>query len=112
MTSDEQEIFYSRLGDQIKKARLKADIKQEAFAGFLKLSRASVVNIEKGRQRPPIHLLWIIAKVLDIDVKELLPHFDASDQSINEWKETIKKKNVGKTTQNKLLDFIEEEMKK
>ena len=65
MTSEEQEIFYSLLGDKIKNAGLKAKIKQEAFAGFLKLSRASVVNIEKGRQRPTLHLLWVIAKVLD-----------------------------------------------
>lgn len=111
MTKEEQAIFYCQLGELIKKARLKAEIKQETFAGFLSLSRASVVNIEKGRQHPPIHLLWSIAKILDIDVEELLPKFSASDQTFDEWKETIRNTKVNKSTQTKLLGFIQEELK-
>ncbi|TDO83742.1 DNA-binding XRE family transcriptional regulator [Flavobacterium chryseum] len=108
MTEDEQQLFYIKLGSKIKDERLKAEIKQEAFASFLNLSRASIVNIEKGRQRPPIHLLWSIAKILNIEVMELLPQFNASDVSLSEWKKKISTQvKSNKENTSKILGFIE-----
>ena len=112
MTDSEQKLFYEKLGGCIKQARLKAEIKQEAFAISLNLSRASIVNIEKGRQRPPIHLLWSIAKILNIEVTEMLPQFKASDTSLIEWKKIISKEiKDDKLTGNKLYEFIIGEIK-
>ena len=50
MISAEQNKFYVILGYRIREARIKANLKQETFATFLSLSRASIVNIEKGIQ--------------------------------------------------------------
>jgi DNA-binding XRE family transcriptional regulator len=46
---------------------------QQALADVLDLSRASIVNIEAGRQHPPVHVLWSIATHLGTDVPSLLP---------------------------------------
>jgi transcriptional regulator with XRE-family HTH domain len=109
MTESEQENFYKLLGERIKDARTKTGLKQEAFASYLNLSRASIVNIEKGRQHPPIHVLFVIAKVLNIDVGELLPVFSASDEKLNDkLNKLITNQTKGdKDTEEKLRSFIE-----
>lgn len=110
MTISEQEKFYQMLGELIKKARQEAGLKQEAFAKYLNLSRVSIVNIEKGRQHPPIHLMWVIAKVLDINVNQLLPSFNPSDEKISvKWKKIISQQVRGdKDSKERLIGFIEE----
>lgn len=46
---------------------------QDLLAQHLGISRASMVNIEAGRQRAPLHLLWQIAEVLHSKLIELIP---------------------------------------
>jgi len=111
MTEKELNLFYILLGDSIKSARLKSGMKQEYFAHLLDLSRASIVNIEKGRQRPSIHLLWEISKILDIELPSLLPPIKKSPDSMADFKKQISDVVDKKETKDKLLDFIKEEVK-
>ena len=46
---------------------------QDLLAQHLGISRASMVSIEAGRQRAPLHLLWQIAEVLHSKLTELIP---------------------------------------
>jgi transcriptional regulator with XRE-family HTH domain len=46
---------------------------QTALAAKLKLSRVSVVNIEQGRQRAPVHVLWQIGEHLGLEPNALIP---------------------------------------
>jgi len=109
MLPDEQSTFYKMLGERIREARVSAGLKQEALAGFLKLSRVSIVNIEKGRQHPPLHLLWDISKLLNIEVTKLLPNIEPQDETPEKWKKLIQKQPIkDEKTQKKLLGFIEE----
>ena len=109
MTTQEEKKFYRMLGDCIRASRIKSGLKQEAFASFINLSRASVVNIEKGRQHPPIHLLWVIARTLNISVTELLPNFNHEEQISHKWKKLIEKQTKGDQGANqKLVSFISE----
>lgn len=108
MIPSEQSKFYAILGSRIREARTQAKLKQETFATFLNLSRASIVNIEKGRQHPPIHLLWDIAKVLNIQVSELFPQFEVGEKVSPQWKKIIAKESTNKETKEKILSFIEE----
>jgi transcriptional regulator with XRE-family HTH domain len=109
MTPHEILIFYKMLGERIREARINAGLKQEAFAGFLHLSRVSIVNIEKGRQHPPIHLLWDISKLLNIEVFDLLPKIELQDETPEKWKKLVQKQPINdKKTQEKLLGFIGE----
>lgn len=50
------------------------------------LSRASIVNIEAGRQCPTLHALWNIAVALEIEVHVLIPlrtELDSEGQPIH-----------------------------
>ncbi len=98
MTELEKKYFYKQLGENIRIARRDADMTQITFARLLELSRPSIVNIEKGRQHPPLHFLVDISKILSIDVIDLIPNVQHSqtievdqileaqtDKIINKW---------------------------
>lgn len=65
--------FYEEVGIRIRDARNSAEIKQETLATQLGLSRASIINLEKGRHRPSLLLLVEIATVLMCDYTSLVP---------------------------------------
>lgn len=69
---DKQE-FYLQIGKRIKKERSISGINQEALGKKVGISRVSVVNIEKGKQMPPVHVIWKIAAALDTTVDRLFP---------------------------------------
>ena len=67
--------LYRELGRRIRQARERncEGLSQDALAKRLGISRASIVNIEAGRQRAPLHLLWQIAELLGTDLTSLIP---------------------------------------
>ncbi len=67
------ERFYSELGEKIKVERLRHRISQEELAGFLGLTRSSIINLEKGRHRPSVYQLLQIAAMLNIEYTKLIP---------------------------------------
>ncbi len=68
--------FYQEIGNNIRNERLKKGVTQEILAERLDLTRASIVNLEKGRHKPAIHQLLIIANILAVDYISLLPKSD------------------------------------
>ncbi|MGO9318651.1 MAG: helix-turn-helix domain-containing protein [Terracidiphilus sp.] len=72
-SEDFEKMFYSTFGAMLAEARKKRRISQEALAEGLGLTRTSITNIEKGRQPLQLHSLYLIAKLLNVDVKDLLP---------------------------------------
>lgn len=73
MRSPEQDLLYRVIGDRIREARELSRMSQTALAEQLGLSRVSIVNIEKGRQRAPVHVLWQIAELLNTDLTRIIP---------------------------------------
>lgn len=67
--------LYREIGRNIQVARVGhvPKLSQRELAGKIGLSRASVVNIEKGRHRVQIHVLYDLARALDAQLAELLP---------------------------------------
>ena len=65
--------LYSLIGERIRGARENAGLSQAKLAEKLKMSRTSVVNIEAGRQRLPIHVLWQIADEIGTEASLLIP---------------------------------------
>lgn len=67
--------IYSQIGQRIAKLRKSRDprLKQEDLASAAHLSRASMVNIERGRHRVQIHVLYDIARALGVEPRDLLP---------------------------------------
>jgi DNA-binding XRE family transcriptional regulator len=64
---------YRVLGRKVRQTREVQRMSQDLLAQHLGISRASMVNIEAGRQRAPLHLLWQIAEVLHCKLIELIP---------------------------------------
>lgn len=48
-------------------------VSQESLAKRVGLTRASVVNIEAGRQRAPIHTLWHLTEALGVELSTIVP---------------------------------------
>jgi transcriptional regulator with XRE-family HTH domain len=75
---NDTEALYQFVGRNIRRAReLSAKrLSQEKLASKLGISRASIVNIEAGRQHAPLHVLWRVAEILDTDFALLVPRRD------------------------------------
>ncbi|MDQ6794932.1 MAG: helix-turn-helix domain-containing protein [Chloroflexota bacterium] len=67
------EPFYPEFGDMLRAARKAKGVSQDEVSKGVGLSRTSVANIERGRQRLSLHLLMDFARVLDVEPCDLLP---------------------------------------
>lgn len=74
--------LYISLGQNVRKHREARGYKQTNLAELLRISRASLVNIEKGRQRPPLHFLFQLAELLQIPARELIPDLQQQEDSV------------------------------
>lgn len=59
-------------GLNVKMARLKKNISQEELAELVNTSRTTISMIETARQNPTILKVVDIARVLEVDINELL----------------------------------------
>jgi transcriptional regulator with XRE-family HTH domain len=67
------EPIYREIGGMIRALRRRADKAQEALATELGISRATLANIETGRQRILVHQIYHIARALDVKLTDILP---------------------------------------
>jgi transcriptional regulator with XRE-family HTH domain len=65
--------FYEEVGRRLRRARLDAGLTQKELANQVELSRASIANIEAGRQQFPLHALILFARALEVKPASLLP---------------------------------------
>lgn len=65
-------VFYKQVGEKIR-ARRGTKLSQEALASAVGLTRTSISNIEKGRQKLLLHTLVAIADALKVEAASLLP---------------------------------------
>ena len=63
----EPRYIYKELGQNIRRYRKKAHRTQDQVAAVIGMSRASLANIEAGRQQVLLHHLFAIADALDLD---------------------------------------------
>lgn len=72
MTID-QNTLYRHIGAAIRRQREARSMTQAQLAEAVGLLRTSIVNLEAGRQRAPLHTLYPICAVLGIEIADLLP---------------------------------------
>ncbi len=75
---EENRNFYSAVGQRIASCR-NGRLTQEALAARARLTRTSIINIEKGRQQILLHTLVDIANALSVSPIELIPEIDSID---------------------------------
>lgn len=67
------EWMYPRVGERLRQARVERGLTQEALGQAIGLTRTSVVNIERGRQKVMLHTLYAVAEALRVSLMDLLP---------------------------------------
>jgi transcriptional regulator with XRE-family HTH domain len=74
--------FYAKLGDSIRRRREELRLTQAELGESLGLSRTSVTNIERGRQRLLIDQFQRVCKALDVSADMLLASLDADSRPV------------------------------
>ena len=72
--ADAEIRFYEELGQRIQRARRKRGLTQASLASAVGLTRTSIVNVEKGRQKLLAHTVVALSHALDLRFDELLPN--------------------------------------
>ena len=96
------EKIYKDAGELVRYRRILLDISQTEMGKRLGMTRTTVTNLEAGRQRIPLHLLYKVAKILHIPIYSLIPENTEADghslslqvvrkKRINELLEEVKK---------------------
>jgi len=65
--------LYELFGQRVRKARKACKLTQEELASRVTMTRTSVTNIEKGRQKLLLHTLFDLAAALEVPVGHLIP---------------------------------------
>lgn len=73
MVVSDPQSFYADVGIRVRRAREDRGLTQETVASQVGLTRTSMTNIEKGRQRVALHTLVDIAQVLGVSFTALIP---------------------------------------
>lgn len=71
----ELETFYLELGRRVQRLRLRQGMTQEQLGHLLvpRVTRASITNLEAGKQRVLAHTLVQLAEILEVPLQELVP---------------------------------------
>jgi|SRR5712692_3007860 len=72
MTFD-RDGFYREVGLRVQMRRKSAKLTQDEVACELGMPRATYANVERGRQRVPVDVIWRLAVLFDVPVHLLLP---------------------------------------
>ncbi|WP_175532457.1 helix-turn-helix domain-containing protein [Paenibacillus sp. yr247] len=69
-----QDVIYEEIGKRIREAREVKKWTQEELGKLVDLTRTSITNIERGKQKIQIDGLYNFADILGVSVFSLLPH--------------------------------------
>src|SRR4051812_27261478 len=72
-TAKDDNGIYRSIGQRIREQRDRRSMTQADLAQAISLTRTSITNIEKGRQKLMIHTLFEVARVLGVSPQTLLP---------------------------------------
>jgi transcriptional regulator with XRE-family HTH domain len=90
------EWVYQEFGRRLRDARTGRELSQAYVADHVGLSRTSITNIERGRQRISLHLAYLLAEAVRAEPGELLPNssndgvvldrdLHGFDEPVREW---------------------------
>jgi DNA-binding XRE family transcriptional regulator len=68
-----KEIFTQKIAQKVKNAREEAGLSQEELAHQAGIYRTYIGHIENGRYSPSAYIIYKIAKVLKVNLNDLLP---------------------------------------
>lgn len=68
-----QSQIYNYIGEYLRDARKSKHMRQKDVAALVGLTRTSIVNMESGKQRIPLHIMYKLCAALDVEAWDLLP---------------------------------------
>lgn len=71
------------VGEKIKLRREVFGISQSQLADKINIGRSSISNIEKGRQLPPLSLMYHICNQLNVDIQSIMPTYSEIAEKLN-----------------------------
>jgi transcriptional regulator with XRE-family HTH domain len=101
------EPIYKQIGRIIRARRRVLDRAQELLAQEVGISRATLANIETGRQRILVHQLYAFAKALDLKLSDLLPE-QLPQRLAAEWSGAPIEGNLNAEQMNQVASLIEQ----
>lgn len=98
------EPFYPELGRRIQRARIRLGWAQAELARRMSppLTRASIANIESGKQRVLCHTVVALASLLQVDLEQLLPTTATPTLNMNDVRSELARK-VGITAADEVV---------
>lgn len=69
----DERLLYGIIGERLKQRRLEAHATQAQLAEATGVLRTSVTNIEAGRQKLPLHLLYRMCVALNVEISSVVP---------------------------------------
>lgn len=97
-------LLYRQIGERLRRVRGEIGVTQEQLAGAVGVLRTSITNIEAGKQKPPLHLLYKICATLGIEMTSVLP---ANSDVINTAEELVDVEGLGEPVTPRLAEFLE-----
>ncbi len=70
----EEKLLYESVGNEIRKLRKAKGYNQSDLAKKIGLERTSITNIEIGKQKATIFVIYKICELFDISIEHLLPN--------------------------------------
>jgi transcriptional regulator with XRE-family HTH domain len=111
VTASKIEPFYKDLGNKIQARRKSLGLSQDDLASALDppVTRASIANIEAGKQRILTHTLVKLADVLDVEVSSLLSGIDGRSSAARDIEAKLAEHSVPTKTIRQLLKTSQRE---
>lgn len=76
MSRIDRGALYRLIGERLKEERISQKITQAVLAEKVGVLRTSIANIEAGKQKPPLYLLYEICFALNVGIDSVLPQAD------------------------------------
>lgn len=72
----DEDRLYQTIGMRLRDLRTDTGLSQEAMAKILGLERTSITNMELGKQRPAIYVLYRCCEYFERPLSQLFPELD------------------------------------
>jgi transcriptional regulator with XRE-family HTH domain len=84
----------NEIGENVRAARVKAGLTQDELAELSSASRNYITQIETGRKKPAIKMLYLIAKATSTSVSDLLEGDEFIESIKSEMLDKAKRLNI------------------
>lgn len=113
LTQDLIELLNKIVGERMRELRERREITQEGLSQLVGISRASISNIEQGKQQPPLGILYAIANCLQSDITDILPSYSSlvsvANKTQDRAREILNRHNVSEDLKKTISGLINDQ---